>query len=162
MIIWPGAIPNPQLGFGVTDSTAVVRTKMDSGRTRQRKRFTRDFRTMSASWKLSDVEYGYFQSIYRYALNSGTDWFTMNLPMGDGLKPYTVRFVANSYSAKQDEATLYWTVNANLETEDETAPLNADDTDALLAVDFDIDSFESMVTDLHTFVHVTLPTLIPG
>lgn len=162
MITWPGAIPNPILGFGVTTNTAVARTKMDSGRFRQRQRFTRDFRQMSAAWKLTDAQYGYFQSIYRHALDSGNDWFTMNLPMGDSIKPYTVRFVANTYSAKQDEATLNWTVSVNLETEDETSPWSANDIANLLAVDFDIDGFEGSNFALHNYIHVILPTLLPA
>jgi hypothetical protein len=162
MITWPEALPKPSLGFAVTVDTAVARTKMDSGRVRQRQRFTRDFRRMSASWRLSDLQYGYFQSIYHHMLGSGADWFTMSLPMGDTFKEYTVRFVADTYQAKQDEATLYWAVSAQLETEDETAPWSAEDIDALLAADFDVDAFEGTVDELHTYVHVTLPTLLPA
>ena len=153
MITWPESLPKPVLGFGVTTDTSVARTKMDSGRTRQRKRFTRDFRRMTASWKLSDAEYGYFQSIYLHLLDHGTDWFLAAFPMGDGVtRQYTVRFVADTYQAKQDEATLYWSVSANLETEDETSPWSADDISALVAVDFDIDAFEAMVHDLDVWV----------
>lgn len=159
MITWPETLPKPILGFGVTDSTAVARTKMDSGRFRQRQRFTRDFRTMSATWKLSDLQYGYFQSIYKYSLNSGSDWFLMTLPMGNGMAQYTVRFVANTYSAKQDEATLYWSVSAQLETEDETAPYGADDIDALLAIDLEVDEFESAVAVLDFLTQTTEASL---
>lgn len=162
MITWPEALPKPVLGFGVTTDTAVARTKMDSGRVRQRQRFTRDFRKMTATWKLSDANYGYFQSIYKWATNSGSDWLLMTLPMGNGMKQYTVRFVADTYQAKQDEATLYWSVSVQLETEDETAPWDAGDTDALLAVDLDIDAFEGSTADLHHYVHVILPTLLPA
>lgn len=163
MITWPESLPKPVLGFGVTVDTAVARTKMDSGRVRQRQRFTRDFRRMTATWKLSDTQYGYFQSIYHHLLHSGADWFSAYLPMGDGmLRKYTVRFVADTYQAKQDEATLYWSVSAQLETEDETSPWDATTIDALVAVDFDIDKFEGTVDELHEYIHVILPTLLPG
>ena len=163
MITWPESLPKPVIGFGVTNDAAVARTKMDSGRYRQRRRFTRAFRRMSATWKFSDMQYGYFQSIYHYLVDDGADWFQAYLPMGDGLaRLYTVRFVADTYQVKQDEATLYWSVSVNLETEDETSPWSATEIDALVAADFDVDAFEGGVAGLHAYLHTILPTLMPG
>jgi hypothetical protein len=161
MIHWPESLPKPNVDWSIRVSTAVARTKMESGRFRQRRRFTRDFRNMPVSWKLSDAEFGYFQSIYYHALDSGTDFFTVTLPMGDGMKSYTARFVADSYEAKYDNV-MYWNITAQLDMEEETAPWSASDIDALMAAEFDVDAFEGTVDELHEYIHVTLPTLMPA
>ena len=160
MITFPPSLV-PSVDYGIDVSTAVARTKMDSGRIRQRQRFTRDFRKMSVAWKPSDVEFGYFQSIYRHLLNSGADWFSISLPMGDGMVEYTARFVADSYQAKYDNV-MYWNITAQLETEDETSPWSAEDIDALTAVDLDLSGFTTSMDLLHYYTHTILPTLMPA
>jgi hypothetical protein len=149
MIAWPDypAFPRPSVNFNIDVDTSTVRSKMDSGRVRQRRRFTRDIRGLSVAWKLSDEEYGLFQSIYRYGLNSGADWFTMVLPLGNGFQTYTVRFVADSYKAKYDEV-MYWDVSAKLETEDESSPFSADEIAALVSIGWDVTAFELAVSEL--------------
>ena len=160
MMTFPSSLV-PSVDYRIKVDTSVVRTKMESGRNRQRQRFTRDFRTMNVSWKLSDVEFGYFQSIYHHLLNSGADWFSMSLPMGDDFQTYTVRFVADTYQAKYDNV-MYWEISAQLETEDETSPYSAEDIDALVAVDLDLASFSSALDILEYYTHVIMPTLIPA
>lgn len=160
MITFPPSLA-PSVDYGIDVSTAVARTKMESGRFRQRRRFTRDFRKMSVAWKLSDVEFGYFQSIYNHLLHSGADWFSIALPMGDGFKTYTARFVADSYQAKYDNV-MYWNITAQLETETETSPWGEADIDALTAVDLDLSGFTTSMDLLEYYTNYILSTLMPA
>lgn len=148
MTTFPPTLPKPETGsYSVQVNTSVARTKFDSGRVRQRKRFTRDFRTMPVSWSFSDEEYGLFQSYYRYALNSGADWFYLNLALGDGIKQYRCRFIADTYTAKYD-GFMYWKVTARVETEDESSPVSQDEISVLAEFNYDIAAFEAAVEDL--------------
>jgi len=150
MITWPDypLFPRPAVNFAGEDDAPTIRTKMDSGRVRQRQRFTREFRPLRVSWKLTDEEFGTFQSIHKHLLNSGAGWFTMNLPLGDnGFKEYTVRFSGGGYSFKYDEV-MYWDVSAKLETEDQAEPMDAETTEAFAAIGFDIAAFELAVEGL--------------
>jgi hypothetical protein len=149
MITWPPetVIPPPKVDFAGEVDAPTIRTKMDSGRVRQRQRFTREFRPLRVAWKLKDEEFGLFQSIHKHALNSGADWFTITLPLGDGMKEYTVRFSGGGYSFKYDEV-MYWDVSAKLETEDQAEPQDAETVEALAAIEFDIAAFELAVEGL--------------
>lgn len=146
MITWPVSLPNPDRDFSARVSSPFIRTQMDSGRFRQRVRFTRDLRATNVVWTFSDEEYTFFQGVYRHLLNSGADWFTINLPFGDGLRPFTARFTSGGYDAKHD-GVMYWRVRATLETEDDSA-LSAESTDAIVAVGSDVSEFELVVATL--------------
>ena len=86
---------------------------MDSGYVRQRPRFTQQMRTINAKWSMSDTEYAIFQAWWKYKISSGSDWFTISLPLGDGFKTYTCRFVGD-YS-ESSKPVLYHEVSAKLE-----------------------------------------------
>lgn len=131
---------------------------MESGRIRQRRRFTRAFRHMGVAWKLSDLEFAVFVSIYQNQLTNGTDWFTISLPLSDGFKNFTCRFLADSYKASYDNV-MYWNVTAVLETEDDAAPLTSEEVDGLVTLALELDGFEAANEILHVLVHETCPSL---
>jgi len=149
MITWPPEtlIPAPKVDFAGEVDAPTIRTKMDSGRVRQRKRFTREFRPLRVSWKLKDEEFGLFQSVHKHALNSGADWFKITLPLGDGMKEYTVRFSSGGYSFKYDDV-MYWDVSAKMETEDQAELYDDETTDAFAALEWDVAAFELAVSEL--------------
>lgn len=157
MITWPDSL-KPSVNYNVSVSTGAIRTKMDSGRIRQRRRFTISMRQIGVTWKLSDFEFGVFQSVYANLLNGGVDWFEINLPLGDGIKPYKCRFVADSYQHKYDNV-MWWTVTAKLETEDQPEPFDAEITEALVTIDLDFEGFFDAVDAYHELIHTTLPAL---
>lgn len=115
MSTWPAKLPKPSIsGYGGEVEQGVIRTNMDSGRPRQRQRFTSGWRPITAQWKFSDEEYGMFQAFVKYKINGGNDFFDIELPLGDGMNTYSVRFVGGKYGYKY-EAHMYWIVTANLE-----------------------------------------------
>ena len=116
MITWTTySLPNPPADIGNSTTVSTIRTKMDSGRVRQRSRFTAAVRSVPCTWELSDAEFKVFQAVYHWKLTQGADWFTIPLALGASLTTYTARF-ATPWSAK-GSAVLRWTVSATLEVE---------------------------------------------
>ena len=116
MIDWPeNLVPLPSFNFNVDVEFSNVRSKMDSGRVRQRPRFTRPLELVKVRFELNQQQYAYFKAIYQYSLNQGNDWFNMRLPVpnnGD-LTLSEVRFVSD-FKANH-RAVGNWTITATLE-----------------------------------------------
>lgn len=143
-------LPNPQVNFRGAIQQNVIRTKMDSGRYRARRRFTRELREYRVSWQFSDDQYGVFQSWLLHKLNGGADWFNISLPLsGQGFQTVLARISEGQYTASH-ENVLYWVVSAALEVE-ETDVLSEGTFDALLVAG-DIDDLEAAVAHVEEFV----------
>lgn len=117
LVAWPSAdLPIPSLRFTLGNEPSIIRTQMASGRFRQRKRFTAEQRPMTAQWRFTEAQFRIFQGWFKFKINSGADFFTMELLLGDGLESYTIRFTDTAYSATYNEP--FWDVSAELESED--------------------------------------------
>ncbi len=145
LFTWPRALV-PARSFSIDPKVNAVRTTMDSGRVRQRLRQTKVVRSIGIEWELSDLEFGYFQSIQKYLLSNGVDRFVMSLPMGDnGFKCYEVRFVATkSYPAKYNDV-MFWKISAQLDLEEPTEPYDECCITLLTKLNFDLEGFEVLV-----------------
>lgn len=106
---------------------AVARTAMDSGRIRQRQRFTTDIRHFDVQWWFTDQKYAIFQAVVKLRLNMGNDYFTIDLPLGDQvgvmggtptpLTSVSARFVGGANGIKAAWQPSLWQVSAQLEVE---------------------------------------------
>lgn len=116
-IVWPLSFTRPSENFKCEILPSSIRTNMDSGITRQRRRFTTDYAQLSVRWDFSDTEFGIFAAFHQYKLVQGSAWFTINLPLGgDGMQPHIARFVDGKYS--HDYVPVgYWAVSATLEVQ---------------------------------------------
>lgn len=119
MITWPSWLPAPQINFGNEVSGGFVRTRMESGRTRQRPRFTRQLREMKMTFEMSDEQRATFTAIWIHSLNNGIDWFYMNLPIEDGISQRTIRFQPESYKENAVPPDR-WEISVSAEMEDQT------------------------------------------
>jgi hypothetical protein len=149
-------LPRPTVSFSPKEAAATARTAMDSGRVRQRQRFTRVVTTIGVSWQLTDEQYAILKGFFEHSLNGGADWFNMELPLGDGFQTYAVRFVGGL--SDDHYGALNWNVSATLELE-QGGPLTAEVTAALLLVE-DLTEFETAAAAFHELVHVTIPAEI--
>ncbi len=134
LFVWPTnptKIPPPDISFNNDIENPVIRTKMDSGKVRQRARFTSAVRLFTANWTLTDAQYALFQGILKYKLSNGADWFEMQLMFGNGFDTYEVRFIDGKIKSAY-KVHLHWRVSAAMETEN-TSPLSEAETDAALA-----------------------------
>src|SRR4051812_5067554 len=104
METWPAMLPTPAQDLSIALDTNHIRTRMESGLTRQRRRYTADAATISVVWEMSDLEFGLFSIFHRNYLNLGADWFTIPLPMnGNSLTPHVARFVSGNYRQQYQE-----------------------------------------------------------
>lgn len=125
-------LPLPTANFANKVTSSVIRTKMDSGRTRQRRRFTSGVRAVDVTFRFTDAEYALFQGVYKYKLSSGADWFTISLPLGDDFKDYTARFTGDTYQTNY-VPVMNWDVKASMEVEDDS-PLTEEEVDDALGL----------------------------
>lgn len=102
METYPSSVlPLPSASFNVESQYSNVRTQMDSGRVRQRPRYSRELELAKCTFELTRYEYGAFVAFWDTKINRGNDWFNMDLPTPDGEKLTTskVRFVSD-YTAQ--------------------------------------------------------------
>lgn len=114
MAIWPTDLPKPLLSdYAVDPEQAFIRTQMESGPARQRKRFTQVPHRVNVSWRFTHAQMATFRTFFGTTINLGTDWFTCNLDAGSGLADYDTRFtIAPKYAAVSG---MNWEVTAVLE-----------------------------------------------
>lgn len=116
MANFPSTLPNPSAaGFNADPDKAFIRTEFDSGSARHRQRYTATAVKVQLSWNFNAAMMAIFRTFFNDTIHAGTDWFTMDLNIGDGVQSYTVRFV-EPYTASFS-AFGWWSVAAKLEIE---------------------------------------------
>lgn len=113
---WPTELPNPTSSYSLKIQNSAQRTKMESGRIRQRRKFTQGRFSISVEWELTDEEFLLFQSFVYHALNGGTDWFYANFYSGGGQGQHKVRIQKGDYTSTYLDY-MHWKVKANLDVE---------------------------------------------
>lgn len=84
-INWPAGLPGViREGHSTQHGNTLQRTQLESGRARQRQRFTSVPSVQQCSWIFSENEAVAFEAWYRDALHDGAEWFNMlsRTPMG--------------------------------------------------------------------------------
>lgn len=80
---WPGTLQQllSEANFGLSIGDTVLRSDMDVGPQKVRRRFTKGVNTFSASIYLTVAEYTIFYTFFNTTLNGGTLPFTFNHPI---------------------------------------------------------------------------------
>ena len=74
-ITWPNTLPLPSVeGYGLTPQEAVLRTDMESGPARQRRRFRQTPTRITVRWLFSEFEFALFEAWYKYHADEGGQW----------------------------------------------------------------------------------------
>lgn len=144
-----GLLPLPSFDFSVNHSSGVVKSTMDTGRVRQRRRYTADRETCKVRFDFDNTEYAVFRGVWSHSLGGGADWFTMRLPIGDGnaLTETQVRFLGE-FSVKH-LAHLNWQVSAEIEIQSPFA-ITSGVVDVLSSEGYDTADFEAAAASLET------------
>ena len=154
--------PAPNTSLGAQAAANSIRTAMENGSIRQRRRFSTDRITTSVTWTLTDLELGIFAAFHKHRLNLGNDWFQMDLPLsGGGLLPHTVRFVDGKFNQSIASGVGYWDVSAQLEIQ-ERVVFTEEVLDFYLQVGFSASDIQNLLADVanfHQFLTVTYPPL---
>ena len=94
MANYPDTLPLPEVeGYGIQPQAAFIRTDMDQGPARQRRRFTAAPTHYAVKWLLTEVQLATFESWYEGSVEAGASWFTVQLRNGQGLQTVEARFI---------------------------------------------------------------------
>lgn len=117
MTTWPASLPRPVFdGYALDPLEQAIRTDMETGSPRNRRRSKARNDRISVSWRLTDREMMIFRAWFDYdgGAAGGSAWFDILLAYGDlGLKTRECRF-SGIYKATP-QAGMIWTVSASLE-----------------------------------------------
>lgn len=117
--IFPDVLPKPLMsGYGYSPQSAFVRTQMDSGRARHRRRFKNYATQVTASWMFTPEQLSAFEAFFDYETCGGASWFRLELGNGLGLSCLKARFIdpESPYQIKKVDSSVLWQLTAVLET----------------------------------------------
>ena len=82
---WPVQLPNPTIdGYGLEPADQVIRTDMEVGAPRTRRRSLADDDSVDVAWKFTDAQMKIFRDWWRTTAAGGAAWFDVNLAVGGG------------------------------------------------------------------------------
>lgn len=149
---YPSVLPLPQTtGYGQTPKNNTLRTEMESGNARQRKRFTSSPTEYSATFRFTQDQFAIFEAWYKHQANEGANYFEIELLGGLGLQVQEARFT-QQYDAPIISGNT-WEVNTVLEIR-ERKTLTAEELAVTLVLPpVELESYSNR---LHTVVHTQL------
>lgn len=151
-ITWPKTLPLPTVdGYGVHPGEAILRTEMEAGPARQRRRFSQVPSRISVRWTFRRDQFALFESWYRWHAKEGGEWFEINLLGGIGLSVHEARFT-RQFEVRLKNGVL-WEVTSDLEIRER--PVLTEDALAI-ALDSDLSALFATVDRLHGLVNVSL------
>lgn len=152
-ITWPATLPLPTAqGYGIRPSEAILRTEMEAGPARQRKRFTQTPTRIAVRWVMRREQFAVFEAWYRWRAKEGGEWFLIDLLGGIGLTAHEARFT-RQFDAKLVGGVL-WEIASELEIRER--PTLSEDALAV-ALDSDLAMLFTTIDRLHVLVHSGLP-----
>ena len=153
IVSWPENLPLPSIeGYGVHPGEAILRTEMEAGPARQRRRFTQVPSRISARWSFRRDQFALFEAWYRWRAREGGAWFEIDLLGGIGMSVHEARF-ARQFNASVVRGNR-WQVTSELEIRER--PVLTEDGLAI-ALDSDLSALFATIGRLHGLVHATLP-----
>ena len=94
MASWPTSLPSPTVeGYGIQPQAAFIRTDMDQGPARQRRRFTTAPTHCPVRWLLTEAQLATLESWFDGSISAGSAWFTVKLRNGQGQQAVDARFI---------------------------------------------------------------------
>ena len=157
-VSWPDKLPLPTFeGYGIEPQDGVLRTEMEAGPARQRRRYTQTPSRIPVRWRFSQLEFGIFEAWYKWKGKEGATWFSMTLLGGIGMGPHEARFVGSGnspYKASPQRGGLgqgaRWIVTTTLEIR-ERPVLSEPALNIVLAED--LARLFAAIDSLHATVH---------
>jgi len=151
-VSWPVTLPLPSIGgYSVHPGEAILRTEMEAGPARQRRRYTQVPSRISVRWTFRRDQFALFEAWYRWQAKEGGEWFEINLLGGLGLVVHEARFT-RPFDARPRSGIL-WEVSSELEIRERPVL-----TEAALAIalDSDLAALFATVDRLHGLANTSL------
>ena len=154
-ISFPASLPNPTLAsYTITPFDNVVRSEMESGLIRARRRSTSTPGRVNLRWIMNQVQFGIFEAWYSGTAHEGTEYVNINIRNGSGTSMTRVRFLSvyNAVPLSND----IWEVSISGEIP-EPAKLSNDDIAIFTTDGWSIESLRSASNQFRVLVRTTLP-----
>jgi len=152
-ITWPATLPLPTIeGYSLRPSETILRTEMEAGPARQRRRFTQAPTRIAVRWLMRREQFAVFEAWYRWRAKEGGQWFQIDLLGGVGLTTHEARFT-RQFDARLKGGIL-WEITSELEIRER--PTLSEDALAV-ALDSDLILLFRDADALHALVHSGLP-----
>ena len=146
---WPSTLPRPSVqGYGIQPGEAIIRTEMESGLARHRRRFTDVPSEVSVRWLMSQNQFAVFEAWYKIYAEEGASYFDVELLGGVGITSHSARFT-RQFSAKLLNNRL-WEVTSSLEIRSRPT-LDKNNLDLLL--ENNVDGLLSGISRLYKLTH---------
>lgn len=100
--------------YGLNTVSPLMRVDLQSGRARQRRRFTNVPTMVAVSWVMNNAQAALFEAWFRWTINDGASWFDMPLKTPMGYQDYDCRFTG-MYDGPRLIGAGKWTFTATLE-----------------------------------------------
>lgn len=153
MIAWPETLPLPTVeGYGIQPGDAILRTEMEAGPARKRRRFTQVPSRVSVRWIMRRDQFALFEAWYRWQAKEGGAWFEIELLGGLGLLTQEARFT-RQFQAQLLGGTL-WEIRSELEIRERPV---LDEGLLNLLLSEDAQGIITASNSLYVLVHQTLP-----
>lgn len=152
-ITFPKRLPYPTVeSYSIRPDEAIIRTDMEAGPARQRRRYTQTPSKIAVKWIMSPEQFCLFEAWYKYYAKEGAEWFVITLLGGIGLTEQEARFTQQFESSIT--AGRLWQIITELEIRDR--PTITEDA-TLIIMDSDFQKLELSVDRLHILVHKSCP-----
>ena len=159
-ISWPARLPLPTFeGTSLEQQDSCLRTEMEAGPARQRRRFTQAPTRMPVRWRFRDVDFATFEAWFKLKVGSGANWFSLALLGGIGLATHEARFLGQGgapYKAVPNRGGV-WIVTSVLEIRER--PM-LDEGALEILLEEDVVVLFANIQTLHSTLHVGLPVSI--
>lgn len=153
---WPSKFPETLFSnYSFSMDESIVRTQMEGGPARQRRRFVSVPSQATVRWRMKDDIFGFFEAWFKFKANNGAEWIRIDLTNGAGHLTNEARFL-KPYSARPLSGDL-WEVTANLEIR--VMPTIPEASLDLLLTGFTIGQLELDAARLHKIIHTDLSTI---
>lgn len=101
-------------GYGFTPVSPLMRTNMESGRAKQRRRYLSTPTQVPVTWRFTQPgQCMLFESWFKNTINDGASWFYMKLKTPEGIRFYKCRFIDVFTGPVLDQSD--WIYTAELE-----------------------------------------------
>lgn len=118
MATWPQSLPAPLLAsYQFAPEATTIKTDMDSGPARVRRRFTTGVTQYQATWHFTGQQLAIFEAWFVHQAQSGASWFSMPQRNGQGNTNVNARFSTGTYTARALSDKL-WEISGQLEVRD--------------------------------------------
>lgn len=156
--VYPAFLPTPlRAGYEFTDKASYLRSDMDDGLARQRRRFPGNAPAeFSVTFSFSSEEHAVFRAFLEYECTGGADWFYLRiLYPGEGIKTQLCRLKPNAKSALVNLET--WEYKATVELK--AQPLISENEKNLL-LQYRFDDLLNASRIAHDYVELRYPQII--